>query len=649
MAPPFFIIKLSITKIIIWLIQKYQKKISPLFGRRCRFQKTCSQYSIESIHQFGILIGLWITFIRILQCHPFTTIKKNKNHTQFFLQPNFQDTIHMSLQRYLIIIIFLIISFILWQTWYTEHPQNVKKTNIHNDTTYSSSHIINNAQKNIITNDNSIITIKTDVFLLKINTNGGDIEKAYLINYLENLNSKKPFCLLNNSNQHLCQVNSGIINEYLSENTHISSANIEIPLYTTCNHSNIYTLLNNENTLQVILTYHSSDGLIYIKSYQFNRGDYAININYEIKNTNNYPVTVKLFGTLMQSTDISKNTEHTNDNNDNFPLYSYKGAAYSTNKEKYQKYSFKDIKHTNLHINTNQGWIAILQKYFAAAWIPHTPINNTFYTTYSNNSASIGFKSEPIYIPAKKNCKLQSTLWIGPKIQKNMKLTAPNLDLVIDYGWLWFISQPLFQLLKFTYHYLGNWGTSIILITLIIRLIMYPLTKAQYTSIAKIRMLQPKISLIQQEYKHDKYQYHQKTIELYKTEKVNPLGGCLPVLIQMPIFLALYYMLSGSVELRHAKFAFWIYDLSSKDPYYILPILMGFTMFIIQKISPTTIADPIQKKIMNITLLIFTVFFLWFPSGLVLYYIVSNIITIFQQQIIYHELKKKGLYNKELL
>ncbi len=219
--------------------------------------------------------------------------------------------------------------------------------------------------------------------------------------------------------------------------------------------------------------------------------------------------------------------------------------------------------------------------------------------------------------------------------------------MTVDYGWLWFISQPLFKLLKWIHSFVGNWGFSIIIITFIVRGIMYPLTKAQYTSMAKMRMLQPKIQAMRERLGDDKQRISQEMMALYKAEKVNPLGGCFPLLIQMPIFLALYYMLMGSVELRQAPFALWIHDLSAQDPYYILPILMGVTMFFIQKMSPTTVTDPMQQKIMTFMPVIFTVFFLWFPSGLVLYYIVSNLVTIIQQQLIYRGLEKRGLHSRE--
>lgn len=637
MVSPFVLIEKS----IIWLIYGYQISVSPILGHHCRFQKTCSQYGVESIRKFGVLRGIWMTCIRILQCHPLTV--NNNENFKYYSHSHIQDIINMDSQRNFFVIAFLIMSFILWQIWQTEYHQrtNIQKINIH-ENTYPLIRSEDNDEIKYVHHKSHVITVKTDVLLLKINTYGGDIEEAYLVNYLENLHSTEPFHLLSTSQAFTYQTNIGLINENIPGKLY----NNKKFIYTTATDKSIYTIPKNEDKLQLTLTHYASDGITYTKNYIFNRNDYSIYVFYTVNNMSTYPLKIKLFGNIVQSEHYPK-LHNNSDNGDNFPLYSYRGPAYSTDKKKYQKYSFKDIKNMNLNINTSKGWIAMSQKYFATAWIPLTQGNNTFYTTYhDNNSASIGFQSDSIYLPIGETGKFQSILWIGPKIQEKMKAIAPNLDLLVDYGWLWFISQPLFQLLNFIYSYIENWGISIIIITLIIRLTMYPLTKAQYTSMAKIRMLQPKLSIIQEEYKHDKYQYHQKTIELYKLEKVNPLGGCLPLLIQMPIFLALYYMLSGSVELRHAKFAFWIHDLSAQDPYYILPILMGITMFFIQKMSPTTITDAIQKKMMTIMLIIFTIFFLWFPSGLVLYYIVSNIITIIQQYMIYRELEKQGLHNK---
>ena len=238
-------------------------------------------------------------------------------------------------------------------------------------------------------------------------------------------------------------------------------------------------------------------------------------------------------------------------------------------------------------------------------------------------------------------------MWVGPKLQDAMEKVAPNLDLTIDYGWLWFIAKPMFQLLQFLHGIVGNWGVAIILITFIVKGLLYPLTKAQYTSMAKMRMLQPKLQAMRERLGDDRQRMSQEMMELYKKEKVNPLGGCLPLLLQMPIFIALYWTLMESVELRHAPFMLWIHDLSAPDPYYILPILMGVSMFFLQKLSPSAVTDPIQQKVMNFMPVMFTVFFLWFPSGLVLYWLVSNCVTIIQQQVIYRSLEKKGLHSRD--
>ena len=330
-------------------------------------------------------------------------------------------------------------------------------------------------------------------------------------------------------------------------------------------------------------------------------------------------------------------------------LSAFRGTAYSSSSTNYSKYSFDDIKDKTLTVETKTGWIAMLQHYFASAWVPMQDQNNLLYSRASanNSQATIGFKGEPTVIQAGSKQSISAKLWLGPEIQNQLKETANHLDLIVDYGWLWFLSQPLFYLLKFIHSFIGNWGFSIIVITFIVRGILFPLTRAQYRSMAKMKLLQPRLQALKERYGDDRQKMSMETMALYKQEKVNPLGGCFPLLIQMPIFLSLFYMLGNTVELRHAPFALWIHDLSAQDPYYILPLLMGGTMFLIQKMSPTPVTDPLQQKLMTYMPLIFTVFFLWFPSGLVLYYIVSNLFTIAQQRIIYWELEKKGLHEKK--
>lgn len=298
----------------------------------------------------------------------------------------------------------------------------------------------------------------------------------------------------------------------------------------------------------------------------------------------------------------------------------------------------------DLSIQTKAGWVAVLQHYFVSAWIPNQDSTHQLYTSTdkARNLGSIGYRGPVVDIPAGATETITSKLWTGPKLQNQMADVANHLDLTVDYGWAWFIAKPLFWLLTHIHDLVKNWGLAIICVTLVVKGCLYPLTKAQYTSMAKMRMLQPKIQEMRERYGEDRQRMSQEMMKLYKEEKVNPLGGCLPILLQMPIFIALYWTFMEAVELRHAPFFGWIQDLSAQDPYYILPILMGVSMFLLQKMSPTPVADPMQQKVMTFMPVIFTVFFLFFPAGLVLYWLVSNLITIVQQQWIYRGLEKKG-------
>lgn len=336
------------------------------------------------------------------------------------------------------------------------------------------------------------------------------------------------------------------------------------------------------------------------------------------------------------------------DSGGNLAMPTYRGGAYSTSDVRYKKYSFDDMKDRNLSApnDVTVNWVAMIQHYFASAWIPRDEPQAQLYSRVINNLGDMGIRTPNKTIANGDKAEFEATLWVGPKLQDQMAATAPNLDLVVDYGWLWFIAKPLHWLLSVIQSFVGNWGVAIICLTFIVRGAMYPLTKAQYTSMAKMRMLQPKLQAMRERIGDDRQRMSQEMMELYKKEKVNPLGGCLPILLQMPIFIALYWALMESVELRHSPFFGWIHDLSAQDPYYILPLLMGASMFVIQKMSPTTITDPMQQKIMTFMPVMFTFFFLWFPSGLVLYWLVSNIVTLIQQTLIYKALEKKGLHSK---
>ncbi|WP_058910707.1 membrane protein insertase YidC [Entomohabitans teleogrylli] len=543
----------------------------------------------------------------------------------------------MDSQRNLLIIALLFVSFMIWQAWEQDkNPQPQTQQTTQTTTSQASA-----ADQGVpASGQGKLITVKTDVLELSINTRGGDIEQAQLLAYPKDLGSSEPFQLLETLPGFIYQAQSGLTGRDGPDNP----ANGPRPLYNV--DKDAFVLEEGQNELAIPMTWTDSAGNSFTKTFVLKRGEYAVKVDYSVKNAGEKPLEIAPFGQLKQTVNLPS---HRDTGSSNFALHTFRGAAYSTPDAKYEKHKFEDIAdNDNLNVNSKGGWVAMLQQYFATAWIPGSDTSNNFYTnSLGNGVVAIGYKSAPTLIQPGQSGQLNSTLWVGPEIQDKMAAVAPHLDLTVDYGWLWFISQPLFKLLKFIHSFLGNWGFSIIVITFIVRGIMYPLTKAQYTSMAKMRMLQPKIQAMRERLGDDKQRISQEMMALYKAEKVNPLGGCFPLLIQMPIFLALYYMLMGSVELRHAPFALWIHDLSAQDPYYILPILMGVTMYFIQKMSPTTVTDPMQQKIMTYMPVIFTVFFLWFPSGLVLYYIVSNLVTIIQQQLIYRGLEKRGLHSRE--
>ncbi|MEI9599995.1 membrane protein insertase YidC [Moellerella wisconsensis] len=543
----------------------------------------------------------------------------------------------MDSQRNLLLIALLFVSFLVWQAW---EGDNADLQNKAVQTTQQADMPSSDAQPVTQSGQGKLITVKTDVLDLRINTRGGDIDEADLLAYPATLDSTNPFRLLETTPGFIYQAQSGLIGQDGPDNPGYDNG--MRPVYTTSSDS--YVLEKGQDELRIPMTFTGKDGVVYQKTYVLKRGNYAVDVEYSIQNTTERPLNLAFFGQLKQTINLPKERDT---GSSNFALHTYRGAAYSSDETNYKKYSFGDIEDKNLNISTKGGWVAMLQQYFATAWVPESKETSTFYTIdLDKKSAIIGYKSSPISIAANGTGSYGSTLWIGPEIQSEMAEVAPHLDLSVDYGWLWFISQPLFKLLKFIHGFVGNWGIAIIVITFIVRGIMYPLTKAQYTSMAKMRLLQPKLAAMRERIGDDKQRMSQEMMAMYKAEKVNPLGGCLPLLIQMPIFLALYYMLMGSVELRQAPFFGWIQDLSTQDPYYILPVLMGITMFVIQKMSPTAVTDPMQQKIMTYMPVVFTIFFLWFPSGLVLYYIVSNLVTILQQQIIYRGLEKRGLHSR---
>ncbi|WP_162045242.1 membrane protein insertase YidC [Vibrio taketomensis] len=539
----------------------------------------------------------------------------------------------MDSQRNILLIALALVSFLLYQQWNVAKnpaPQAIEQAQSSSSLPAPSlADELDPAPTQQATA--KAITVTTDVLTLSIDTVGGDVVQADLNKYTAELDSPELFELLKNEPGHQFIAQSGLVGP---QGIDLSSANR--PHYTVSADS--FTLADGQDELRVPMTY-TANGIEYIKTFVLKRGSYAVDVEYNVVNNSGSNATFGMYAHLRQNI---------MDDGGSITMPTYRGGAYSTQDVKYKKYSFEDMEDRNLNINLTdgQGWAAMIQHYFASAWVPREAPGTNLYTRVIGNLADIGVRMPNQTIATGDTAEMKATLWVGPKLQNQMAAVAPNLDLVVDYGWLWFIAKPLHWLLSTIHGFVGNWGLAIILLTFVVRGAMYPLTKAQYTSMAKMRMLQPKLQAMRERIGDDRQRMSQEMMELYKKEKVNPLGGCLPLLLQMPIFIALYWALMESVELRHSPFFGWIHDLSAQDPYYILPLLMGASMFMIQKMSPTTVTDPMQQKIMTFMPVMFTFFFLFFPSGLVLYWLVSNIVTLIQQTLIYKSLEKKGLHTK---
>lgn len=474
------------------------------------------------------------------------------------------------------------------------------------------------------------IEVTTDTLDLTIRALGGDIIDASLVTYKTEVGSTENFQLLSPNLAELYIAQSGLI----GPNGPDSSRNGR-PVYQT-----LQTNYEMVDDVLVVPLIFENDDLLLTKTYRFTRGSHAIEVKNEIKNKTDRPLQLQPYQQLKQTL---------NQQGSNMFMPTFRGSAYSTEETKFEKLTFSDITDDDLRLATKAGWVAMLEHYFVTAWVPNQTETNTIYTRTTqdamgnDDSAIIGISGSPINVQPNETVITASTLYMGPKDQTVLANLARGLDLTVDYGILFFISQPLFSLLKFLHDVTGNWGIAIILITLIMKGATYWLTKKQYESFAKLRELGPKMTQLKERYGDDRQKMSQAMMELYKKEKVNPMGGCFPMLLQMPIFLALYWVFLESVELRHAEFFLWINDLSVRDPYFVLPLLTGASMYFLQRLQPMTTTDEMQKKIMQFMPVMMTVFFLWFPAGLVLYWLVTNLVTLAQAKMIYAAMDRKGL------
>ncbi|MGN1393770.1 MAG: membrane protein insertase YidC [Succinivibrionaceae bacterium] len=534
----------------------------------------------------------------------------------------------MKSQRNTAIIIFLVISVMIFFTWSDD-----KKMSLQNQ--YLS--LKNDISKTKVTEATDLLNIETDIYVIKVNLDGGDIVYLDLKDQKEKIHS--------NENFHLLKITNDF--KYLATADLKINGNILKPKYIV-NKKNFK--MDSNSVLIVPITYEAPNGSIITKKFEFTPNQHSIKVSFNIDKLSS-DSNISIISSLQQSKD------NPSEKSGMFGTSAYRGVAYSTLDTRYSKESFEYISELSVPkniVSNESGWVSMIQHYFVSAIINIQPNKSTIFMTSAdeNKTAIVGIEnSGKNYKTGEIVNNISTLFWIGAKNQDEMKSIANHLELTVDYGWLAFISEFLLTALKtihklLNYVNINNWGVAIIILTLLVRGIMYPLTKKQYTSMAKMRMLTPKMNIIKEKYKDDRQKLGQEMMMLYQKEGVNPLGGCFPILIQMPIFIALYWTLMESTELRHSPFILWIDDLSAYDNFFVLPILMGITMFIIQKMSPTPVTDPLQKKIFLLMPVVFTFMFCTFPAGLTLYWLVSNIVTIVQQYLIFKHLEKVGLHVK---
>lgn len=484
-------------------------------------------------------------------------------------------------------------------------------------------------QPAIVQNTNSLVKISTDVLNVTLDLNGGDVVGVSLKEHLTTIDAEDdPFVLLENNANHTYVAKSGLI----GRNGIDSSARA---VYQA--ESDSFELASNQDSLEVSLFHDAGNGVTVVKRFSFERGNYLVNISFDVINNSNDTWQANLFGQI---------------NRNNFPdpssvggigASSYLGFASTSADDPYIKIEFDDIDDGVAPFETQGGWMSFSQHYFISVLVPPADSINSYSVRKSPQNANeyIGSFTSPQFEVAPNSQGSKSIgFYAGPKDQYALRDISDNLDLTIDYGWLWFIASPIYWLLRQINNFIGNYGFSIILLTVSVKALFYKLSATSYRSMAKMRQVMPKMAQLKERYGDDKMKLQKATMELYQKEKINPFGGCLPMLVQMPVFISLYWVLSESVELRHAPFILYINDLSVMDPYFILPLLMGASMYVQSLLSPAP-ADPMQAKVMRFMPVIMTIFFLWFPAGLVVYWIANSVLGILQQWYITRGIEKE--------
>jgi YidC/Oxa1 family membrane protein insertase len=459
------------------------------------------------------------------------------------------------------------------------------------------------------------IHVTTDLLSVDIDTVGGDLREADLLAYSVAADKPNvPYRLLFDNPPNLYVAQSGLIGKG-------DSAAPDHHAVFTADQTD-YRLAPGADQLKVTLKWKNPQGVSIAKIYTFHRNSYIIDVDFQVDNRSTNEWQGRLY-TQLQRTKVAKQSRF---------IYTYTGGVVSSKINKYEKIKFDNMAEWKPKESYYQGgWAAMLQHYFIAGLIPNQEAYVHYYTNVVGGTRYIiGYTTQEKAIAAGQTGNLSTKLYVGPKKQHRMAKAAPNLELTVDYGILTVLAQPLYWLLEHIHTLLGNWGWSIVVLTILIKLVFYKLSETSYRSMAKMRRFQPKIASIRERFGDDKQRMSQAMMELYRKEKINPLGGCLPIVVQIPVFIALYWMLLESVELRQADFIFWIKDLATKDPFYVLPVLMGISMFFQQRLNPAPM-DPVQQKVLSILPVVFTLFFAFFPAGLVLYWLTNNLLSIAQQ------------------
>ena len=476
------------------------------------------------------------------------------------------------------------------------------------------------------TPNENFITAQNDVIEIVIDPIGGDIVSGLLLTHFDKKleDGGQPFPILQNSRDNTYVARSGLIGP---SGTDTAEGRPKFSIASTN-----FVLNDDQDTLNIDLVLNDG-GVRIVKRFTLSRNSYDIGVQYIINNGSSSDWNGIFYGQIKRDakppvTDVS-----------GFSMQPFLGAALRQPEKNYAKFDFSDIEDESVKTSIEGGWVAMVQHYFISAWIPPADeLNNFTLRKLSNQDMYLlSFTGAPISVPVGESADYKASFYIGPKDQDALIGMAEYLDRTLDYGFLWILAEPIFKAMKMIHSVIGNWGWTIILLTLGIKLILYPLSAASLKSMAKMRNLQPQMLRLKELYGDDRQKMSQETMSLYKKEKVNPAGGCFPMLLQMPVFISLYWVLMESVEIRHAPWIFWIQDLSAKDPYFVLPIIMGASMLFMQKLQPAP-TDPMQAKIMQIMPIAFTFLFMGFPSGLVLYWTVNNLLSMAQQWFVNRQL-----------